>query len=111
MPNTHHTTTALGTDRAAPSRPLGLSSPGFDELMRLYLVIHSDHEGGNASAHTTHLTGSTLADPYLSYSAGLNSLAGPLHGLANQEVTFGRRARARARARLPDPKGAVRGGC
>ena len=92
-------------------RMLGYDSPGFDELMRLYLVIHSDHEGGNASAHTTHLTGSTLADPYLSYSAGLNSLAGPLHGLANQEVTFGRRARARARARLPDPKGAVRGGC
>ena len=54
--------------------------------MRLYLVIHSDHEGGNASAHTTHLTGSTLADPYLSYASGLNSLAGPLHGLANQEV-------------------------
>lgn len=54
--------------------------------MRLYLVIHSDHEGGNASAHTTHLVGSTLSDPYLSYSAGLNALAGPLHGLANQEV-------------------------
>merc|ERR1712139_142659 len=45
-----------------------------------------DHEGGNASAHTTHLVGSTLADPYLAYSAGLNALAGPLHGLANQEV-------------------------
>lgn len=28
--------------------------------------------------------GSTLADPYLSYAAGLNALAGPLHGLANQ---------------------------
>ncbi|ORX51923.1 citrate synthase [Hesseltinella vesiculosa] len=58
----------------------------FVELMRLYLVIHSDHEGGNASAHTTHLVGSTLSDPYLSYAAGLNALAGPLHGLANQEV-------------------------
>merc|ERR1712196_122701 len=45
-----------------------------------------DHEGGNASAHTTHLVGSTLADPYLAMSAGLNALAGPLHGLANQEV-------------------------
>ena len=49
-------------------------------------MIHSDHEGGNASAHTTHLVGSTLSDPYLSISAGLNALAGPLHGLANQEV-------------------------
>lgn len=65
---------------------LGFNSQEFDELMRLYLVIHSDHEGGNASAHTTHLVGSTLADPYLSVSAGMNSLAGPLHGLANQEV-------------------------
>jgi len=45
----------------------------------------SDHEGGNVSAHATHLVGSTLSDPYLSFSAGLNGLAGPLHGLANQE--------------------------
>ena len=51
-----------------------------------YLTIHSDHEGGNASAHTAHLVGSTLSDPYLSYAASLNALAGPLHGLANQEV-------------------------
>jgi citrate synthase len=71
---------------ASFNRMLGYNSPQFDELMRLYLVIHSDHEGGNASAHTTHLVGSTLADPYLSFAAGLNALAGPLHGLANQEV-------------------------
>lgn len=58
----------------------------FDELMRLYLTIHSDHEGGNVSAHATHLVGSALSDPYYSFSAGLNGLAGPLHGLANQEV-------------------------
>jgi len=58
----------------------------FTELMRLYLAIHADHEGGNASAHTCHLVGSTLSDPYLSFSACLNALAGPLHGLANQEV-------------------------
>ncbi|KXN66672.1 citrate synthase mitochondrial precursor [Conidiobolus coronatus NRRL 28638] len=58
----------------------------FTELMRLYLTIHSDHEGGNVSAHTTHLVGSALSDPYLSLAAGLNGLAGPLHGLANQEV-------------------------
>lgn len=53
---------------------------------RLYIVIHSDHEGGNASAHTAHLVGSTLSDPYLSLCASMNALAGPLHGLANQEV-------------------------
>ncbi|KAL7565573.1 hypothetical protein ACA910_014286 [Epithemia clementina (nom. ined.)] len=67
-------------------RMLGYDNPSLDELMRLYLCIHTDHEGGNASAHTTHLVGSTLSDPYLSYAAGLNALAGPLHGLANQEV-------------------------
>lgn len=59
---------------------------GFYSLMRIYLTIHADHEGGNVSAHTTHLVGSALSDPYLSLAAGLNGLAGPLHGLANQEV-------------------------
>lgn len=68
------------------ARMLGYDTPQFDELMRLYLTIHSDHEGGNVSAHTTHLVGSALSDPYLSYSAGMQGLAGPLHGLANQEV-------------------------
>ncbi|KAL8825340.1 MAG: hypothetical protein Q9191_004477 [Dirinaria sp. TL-2023a] len=58
----------------------------FLELMRLYLTIHTDHEGGNVSAHTTHLVGSALSSPMLSLAAGLNGLAGPLHGLANQEV-------------------------
>lgn len=47
----------------------------------------SDHEGGNVSAHTVHLVGSALSDPYLSFAAGMNGLAGPLHGLANQEVS------------------------
>lgn len=65
---------------------LGFKDDGFKEYMRLFLTIHADHEGGNASAHTTHLVGSTLSDPYLSLTAGLNALAGPLHGLANQEV-------------------------
>jgi citrate synthase len=66
---------------------LGVSDdPTFKSLMRLYLTIHADHEGGNASAHTAHLIGSTLSDAYLSFAGGLNSLAGPLHGLANQEV-------------------------
>jgi citrate synthase len=68
------------------NRMLGFNDPAFDELMRLYITIHSDHEGGNASAHATHLVGSTLSDPYLALSGGLNALAGPLHGLANQEV-------------------------
>ena len=65
---------------------LGVKGDDFKNLMRLYMTIHADHEGGNASAHTTHLVGSTLSDPYLSLSGGMNALAGPLHGLANQEV-------------------------
>ncbi|SCU98938.1 LADA_0H16292g1_1 [Lachancea dasiensis] len=65
---------------------LGFQNEDFVELMRLYLTIHSDHEGGNVSAHTTHLVGSALSSPYLSFSAGLGGLAGPLHGRANQEV-------------------------
>ena len=65
---------------------LGYEDESFKELMRLYMTIHADHEGGNVSAHTTHLVGSALSDPYLAYAAGMNGLAGPLHGLANQEV-------------------------
>lgn len=88
---------------------LGYNQDEFVELMRLYLTIHAgealgavaaaggrslkqggvalaDHEGGNVSAHATHLVGSALSDPYLSFAAGMCGLAGPLHGLANQEV-------------------------
>ena len=65
---------------------MGFELESFHELMRLYMTIHADHEGGNVSAHTTHLVGSALSDPYLSFAAGMNGLAGPLHGLANQEV-------------------------
>ena len=65
---------------------LGFSNSEFTDLIRLYMTIHSDHEGGNVSAHTSHLVGSALSDAYLSFSAGMNGLAGPLHGLANQEV-------------------------
>ena len=62
---------------------LGWEDEEFWELVRLYLVLHFDHEGGNVSAHTCHLVGSALADPYLSFSASMCGLAGPLHGLAN----------------------------
>ena len=65
---------------------MGVENEEFRELMRLYLTIHADHEGGNVSAHAAHLVGSALSDPYYCLSAGLNGLAGPLHGLANQEV-------------------------
>jgi citrate synthase len=66
---------------------LGIDDPDgtLKDLMRLYMVLHSDHEGGNVSAHTCHCVGSALSDAYYAVSAGLNGLAGPLHGLANQE--------------------------
>jgi len=68
------------------ARMLGLDDPTgeFANLMRLYMVLHTDHEGGNVSAHTCHCVGSALSDAYYAVSAGLNGLAGPLHGLANQ---------------------------
>jgi citrate synthase len=87
-----------GKGARIPSRPeldwgadfaqmLGLPDPdgGFARLMRLYLTLHSDHEGGNVSAFTCHTVGSALSSPMLAVSAGMNGLAGPLHGLANQE--------------------------
>lgn len=62
---------------------MGYQGEEVRECIRGYLSIHSDHEGGNVSAHTCHLVSSALSDPYLSYSAAVNGLAGPLHGLAN----------------------------
>jgi citrate synthase len=64
---------------------LGIDSAEFADLMRLYMVLHCDHEGGNVSAFAAHVVASALSDPYYAVSAGLSGLAGPLHGLANQE--------------------------
>ena len=64
---------------------MGIDKP-YDDVARMYFILHSDHESGNVSAHTTHLVASALSDAYYSLSAGINGLAGPLHGLANQEV-------------------------
>jgi len=57
----------------------------FKDAIRLYLTLHADHEGGNVSAHTAHTVASALSDPYYAWAAGNCGLAGPLHGLANQE--------------------------
>ncbi len=64
---------------------MGIDKP-YDEVARLYFILHSDHESGNVSAHTGHLVASALSDVYYAISAMINGLAGPLHGLANQEV-------------------------
>jgi len=84
------------SDTTIPSNPaldmggnfahmMGIDKP-YDDVSRLYFILHSDHESGNVSAHTGHLISSALSDMYYSISGMINGLAGPLHGLANQEV-------------------------
>jgi citrate synthase len=65
---------------------MGQDSEDIRRLFRLYMVIHADHEGGNVSAHTAHIVGSALSNPYYAYAAAMTGLAGPLHGFANQDV-------------------------
>ena len=67
------------------ARMMGIPKP-YDDVARMYFILHSDHESGNVSAHTVHLVASALSDSYYALSAGMNGLAGPLHGLANEEV-------------------------
>jgi len=64
---------------------MGIDKP-YDDVARLYFILHSDHESGNVSAHTGHLISSALSDMYYAISGLLDGLSGPLHGLANQEV-------------------------
>jgi citrate synthase len=64
---------------------MGIPHP-YDDVARMYFILHSDHESGNVSAHTVHLVASALSDPFYALSAGINGLAGPLHGLANENV-------------------------
>ncbi|MHC4472382.1 MAG: citrate (Si)-synthase, partial [Planctomycetota bacterium] len=67
------------------AKMMGIDSP-YDDVSRMYFCLHSDHESGNVSAHTIHLVASALSDCYYALSAGINGLAGPLHGLANENV-------------------------
>ena len=64
---------------------MGIDKP-YDDVARMYFILHSDHESGNVSAHAGHLVASALSDIYYAISGLVNGLAGPLHGLANQEV-------------------------
>ena len=60
----------------------GKENENFQDLLRLYLALHGVHELGDVCEQATYLVGSALSDPFLSYSAGLQGLAGPLHGYA-----------------------------
>lgn len=85
--NSHHIEPDPRLDWAGNlAHMMGHDSEEVKRLLRLYMVIHSDHEGGNVSAHATHLVGSALSNPYYAFSAGMLGLAGPLHGYANQDV-------------------------
>ena len=66
------------------ARMMGIKDKKYEDMARLYFILHSDHESGNVSAHTAHLVGSSLSDIFYAFSAAINGLAGPLHGLANQ---------------------------
>ena len=57
----------------------------YQELMRLFFVLHSDQGIGNVSGHTAILVNSALSDVFYACSAAMNGLAGPLHGRANQD--------------------------
>ncbi|MDG2227859.1 MAG: citrate synthase [Flavobacteriales bacterium] len=55
-----------------------------DALNKL-LILHADHEQ-NCSTSTVRIVGSSNAGLFVSLSAGINALWGPLHGGANQAV-------------------------
>ena len=59
--------------------------PGLPDLLRLFYVLHQDHEGGNLSTFTGKAVASGLADMYTSLGAAMGALSGPLHGRANQD--------------------------
>lgn len=60
-------------------------SPTLEKTLDLLLILHADHEQ-NCSTSAVRMVGSSGADLFVSISAGINALSGPLHGRANQEV-------------------------
>ncbi|WP_242085929.1 citrate synthase [Aestuariivivens sediminis] len=55
------------------------------EALNKLLILHADHEQ-NCSTSTVRITGSSHAGLFVSLSAGISALWGPLHGGANQAV-------------------------
>ena len=60
-------------------------NPVMSKALERLLILHEDHEQ-NASASTVRLVGSTDANMFVSISAGIAALSGPLHGGANEAV-------------------------
>ncbi len=60
-------------------------NPIVSEAFNKLLILHADHEQ-NCSASTVRMVGSSHAGLFVSISAGISALWGPLHGGANQAV-------------------------
>jgi len=61
------------------------SNPVVVDALNKLLILHADHEQ-NCSTSTVRIVGSSHAGLFVSISAGINALWGPLHGGANQAV-------------------------
>ena len=61
------------------------SSENVRKALDLLFILHADHEQ-NCSTSSVRLVGSSEANLYQSVVAGINALAGPLHGGANSAV-------------------------
>ncbi|MFN4152998.1 MAG: citrate/2-methylcitrate synthase, partial [Candidatus Sericytochromatia bacterium] len=66
-----------------------LQAPNANEhltkLMKVFNVLHYDHSGGNLSTFVGKAIASGLENMYGSLIGAMAALAGPLHGMANQE--------------------------
>ena len=56
------------------------------KVFDLCLILHAEHGGGNNSTFTVRCVSSAQTDTYMAISAGIASLAGHLHGGANEAV-------------------------
>ncbi len=59
--------------------------PDVARIMDACLILHAEHTI-NASTFAALVAASTLANPYLVVAAAIGTLAGPLHGGANEKV-------------------------
>jgi citrate synthase len=60
-------------------------NPVASKALNLLFLLHADHEQ-NCSTSTVRMVGSSHANLFVSISAGVSALFGPLHGGANQAV-------------------------
>jgi citrate synthase len=61
------------------------ASPSLTRLLRVFMILHFDHGGGNLSTFVGKAIASGQEDMYGSLAGAMAGLAGPLHGMANQE--------------------------